>query len=84
MNICSVIVHCKPKNAQAVKIELERQDGVDVFGGEREGKIIVTIEAKGERALSEIMTDFNKIDGVIDTAMVYHQEEQQEVLDETL
>lgn len=84
MNICSVIVHCKPEKAQAVKQGLEKEQGVEVFGGEKEGKLIATIEATGERALSEIMAGFNQIPGVIDTAMVYHQEEDDNLLDEKM
>ena len=81
MNICSVIVHCKPEKADSVKDNLEQRQGVDVFGGVKEGKIITTIEAGGERALSEIVAEFNQIPGVIDTAMVYHQEESDNNLD---
>ncbi|MFK5984757.1 MAG: chaperone NapD [Pseudomonadota bacterium] len=84
MNICSVIVHCNPSKAESVKGNLEQRQGIDVFGGVKEGKIIVTIEAGGERLLSEIMAEFNQIPGVIDTAMVYHQEENDEDLDKPI
>jgi len=84
MNICSVIVHCKPENADSVKSNLEQRQGVDVFGGVKEGKIITTLEAGGERALSEIVAEFNKIPGVIDTAMIYHQEESDDNLDKPI
>ncbi len=81
MNICSVIVHCKPENANLVKNNLEQRQGIDVYGGVEQGKIITTIEASGERALSDIMEEFNHIPGVIDTAMVYHQEEDDDNLE---
>ncbi len=84
MNICSVIVHCKPEKSESVKANLEKEEGVEVFGGEKEGKLIATIEATGERALSEIMAGFNKIPGVIDTAMIYHQEEDDKLLDKVI
>ena len=84
MNICSVIVHCNPEKADSVKSNLEQRQGVDVFGGVEEGKIITTIEANGERSLSDIMAEFNHIPGVIDTAMVYHQEESDNNLDKLI
>jgi periplasmic nitrate reductase NapD len=84
MNICSVIVHCNPEKADSVKNNLEQRQGVDVFGGVEEGKIITTIEAGGQHALSDIMVEFNKIPGVIDTAMVYHQEENENNLDKPI
>ncbi len=84
MNICSVIVHCKPENAPEVKHQLEQFDGVEIHGGMEQGKLIVTIEADGQRALSDVFEAFGKLTGVADTAMVYHQEEDDEKLDEVI
>lgn len=84
MNICSLIVHCKPENAPEIRDQLLNYDGVDVFGGLEEGKIIATIEGNGEKALSDIVAEFNHISGVIDTAMVYHQEVEDDRLDQEM
>jgi periplasmic nitrate reductase NapD len=75
MNICSVIVNAKPENAPGIRVILEKIEGVDVFGGVEEGKIIATIEDIGEKALADKMAAMNDIKGVINATMIYHQED---------
>lgn len=84
MNICSVIVNTKPENATRIKKLLEAMEGVDVFGGVKEGRIIITIEDSGEKALSEQLTALNNIEGVIDATMVYHQEADDTEMEEEI
>ena len=82
MNICSVIVNTKPENAPKVKAILDKIDNIDVFGGVEEGRIIITIEDNGEKALSDQMAGLNDIEGVIVAVMVYHQEEDDTTMEE--
>ncbi len=84
MNICSVIVSVKPENAPKISDLLSEMDSVDVFGGVKEGKIIATLEDKGERALADKMVAINNIKGVIDVAMIYHQEDDDTAMEEEI
>ena len=84
MNICSVIVNAKPKNAQKISKLLAAMDGVDVYGGVEEGKIIATLEDSGEKALADKMAALNNIKGVIDVAMIYHQEANDTAMNEEI
>jgi nitrate reductase NapD len=84
MNICSLIVNTKPENALKVKSILEKMENVDIFGGVEEGRIIITVEDNGERALSDQMAALNDIEGVIDAAMVYHQEADDSTIEEEI
>ena len=84
MNICSVIVNAKPKNAPKIRDILAAMDGVDVFGGVEEGKLIVTLEDSGEKALADKMAALNDIKGVIDVAMIYHQEANDQAMEEEI
>ena len=84
MNICSVIVNAKPENAPGISEELNAMDGVDVFGGVEEGKIIVTLEDNGEKALADKMAAINDIKGVINATMIYHQEEDDTAMEEEI
>ena len=84
MNICSVIVNAKPENAPGISEELKAMDGVDVFGGVEEGKIIVTLEDNGEKALADKMAAINDIKGVINATMIYHQEEDDTAMEEEI
>lgn len=84
MNICSVIVNAKPENSLQISKLLAQIEGVDVFGGVEEGKIIITIEDSGEKALADKMASINDIKGVINTTMVYHQEEDITAMEEEI
>ena len=72
MNICSAIVHTRPEEADAVRMDLEVFKGVEVHGGIAEGKLIVTLESEGDEGLADTMHKFNEISGVINTVMIYH------------
>jgi len=85
MNICSVIVNSKPENAPGISDILSDMEGVDVFGGIEEGKIIVTIEdGGGEKALADRMAAMNDIKGVINATMIYHQEASDTAMEEEI
>lgn len=85
MNICSVIVNAKPKNAPRISELLADMEGVDVFGGIEEGKIIATIEdGGGEKALADKMAAMNDIKGVINATMIYHQEASDTEMEEEI
>ena len=85
MNICSVIVNAKPENALRISKILAAMEGVDVYGGIEEGKIIATIEdGGGEKALADKMAALNNIKGVIDVAMIYHQEATDTAMEEEI
>ncbi|MCG8428992.1 MAG: chaperone NapD [Chromatiales bacterium] len=72
MNLCSAIVHAKPEQAAVVTDRLQEFSGVEVHGGQEEGKLIVTIEGTEDDALADTLTSFNNVDGVISTVMIYH------------
>lgn len=85
MNICSVIVNAKPENAPRIRDILEEMEGVDVYGGVEEGKIIATIEdGGGEKALADKMAAMNDIKGVINATMIYHQEASDTAMEEEI
>lgn len=84
MNICSVIVNAKPENSPKIRDILTEMDGVDVFGGVEEGKLIVTLEDSGEKALADRMAALNDIKGVIDVAMIYHREADDKAMEEEI
>ncbi len=72
MNICSVIVYAKPEKSGLVQTKLEKFSGVEVHGGAEEGKLVVTVEGGTDDGLADTMTAFNRVEGVINTVMIYH------------
>jgi nitrate reductase NapD len=75
MNISSVIVIPRPEQVDKVVALLQQHDGVEVAAVSPEGKIIVTIEADGDRATVQTYEAVSLMDGVMSAAMVYHQKE---------
>ena len=73
MNLCSVVVHARPERIHQVEDNLNSLPGVEVHGGaEDEGKLIVTVEDKGDVSAADTMMSFNSVDGVISATLIYH------------
>jgi len=77
MNISSAIVIPGPGRAAGVQALLAALDGVEVAAVSPEGKIIVTIETEGDRDTISRYEQISLLDGVMSTAMVYHQQENE-------
>ena len=84
MNICSAIVHAKPEKAGMVSARLEEFSGVEVHGGQEEGKLIVTVEGSEDDALADTLTKFSDLEGVISTVMIYHYNEEEAISEEVI
>jgi len=72
MSICSVVVHAKPARGPSIQTALERIPGVEVHAGAAVGKLVVTVEGPNDDTLADTMAQFNHVEGVINTVMVYH------------
>ena len=86
MNMCSVIVHARPEKCSVVQTRLEEMPGVEVHGGDEEGKLIVTVEDAADIAAGDTMLSLNAIEGVISSTLIYHyggDDLDEEVIGET-
>ncbi|HEY9200264.1 MAG TPA: chaperone NapD [Gammaproteobacteria bacterium] len=88
MNISGVLIHARPENCEKVKQQLEQVAGVEVYASTDEGKLVVTVEASGDRSAADTVYQLQDMPGVISASMVYHHFEddaelQQEASDET-
>ncbi len=73
MNICSLVVHAKPHLAANVQTRLEEFPGVEIHGGQAEGKLVVTVEdCDGAGSVPDTMAAFNDVKGVLNTVLIYH------------
>ncbi len=79
MNICGVLVHSRPEASAAVRRQLSALEGVEVHGCADDGRMVVTVEADDSRLVLEQMTRMREIEGVLDAALVYHYDEQQDL-----
>ena len=75
MNISSAIVHARPGDTAIVQAGLARLAGVEIHAVSPEGKFIVTIETEDDSSNVSTYESIGRMDGVMSTAMVFHQTE---------
>ncbi|NNG13320.1 MAG: chaperone NapD [Halobacteria archaeon] len=84
MNISGVLVRARPENINAVTSRLEALTGVEVHGANPDGRLVVTVEESGDRAMADTVVRMQDLPGVISASMIYHQYEEEQDLEEAL
>ena len=84
MNISGVLVRSRPEKLDAVRERLEELAGVEVHGANPDGRLVVTVEEAGDRAMADTVVRMQNLPGVISASMIYHQYEEEPVLEEAL
>lgn len=77
MNISGVLVHVQPKRMDALCVELNATEGVEVHAA-TDGKLVVTVENEKLNALADQVMAFQHLKGVMSVAMVYHESDDNE------
>jgi nitrate reductase NapD len=72
MNICSCVVHTRPERGPAVGECLWALPGVEVHGGEADGKLVVTVEDTADTLAADTLGAIGAVEGVINTVLIYH------------
>jgi nitrate reductase NapD len=72
MNICSCVVHTRPERGSEVSRRLAELSGVEVQGGEAEGKLVVVLEDTAESLAVDTLVAIGAVEGVINTVLIYH------------
>lgn len=78
IGICGVLVHARPDAVDAVGDALQALPGVEVHGANADGRIVVTVEDRGDRRVVETITAFHDIRGVLAASIVYEHSENDE------
>ena len=84
MNISGVLVRSRPEKLDAVRARLEELAGVEVHGANPDGRLVVTVEEAGDRSMADTVVRMQNLSGVISASMIYHQYEEEPVLEEAL
>lgn len=84
MNISGVLVRSLPGNIPAVTARLEALAGVEVHGANPDGRLVVTVEEAGDRAMADTVVRIQDLPGVISVSMIYHQYEDEPDFQEAL
>ncbi len=75
-HIASVLVQGWPDKIPAIESELTRLAGVESYGSNETGKLILTLEAENDAGLVETMDRIQMAEGVVNVSLVYHHMEE--------
>jgi nitrate reductase NapD len=78
IGICGVLVHVQPTSVGPVREALEQLPGVEVHAATDDGRMVVTVEDKGDKRVVETITGFHDIKGVLSASVVYEHSENDE------
>lgn len=75
VHISSVVVHTLPEYLLIVKQQVSEMRDVDIYGEDKQGKLIVVIETDCQGFITEIIERINNLPNVLSAFLVFHQVE---------
>jgi len=75
LHITSLVVHVQPRRAEGADAAIAALPGAHIHGSDPNGKRVVTLEAPSASAILDHVEAIQRIDGVINVAMVYQHVE---------
>jgi nitrate reductase NapD len=79
MNIYSLIVHTIPTQGPQVSKRLKQFQGIQVHGGSKDDKLVITMEDEGDSKslVSDTMNALRDVDGIVSTILIYRYGEDE-------
>ncbi len=85
IHITSVVVHASPATALSVVDSINESSVASVALSDTEtGRIVVLLESPSMKIIDDAIQQFRSMTGVFSVAMIYHQVEAPDQLNETL
>ncbi|UJF16921.1 chaperone NapD [Vibrio sp. SS-MA-C1-2] len=85
VHISSLVVQAFPEHLEQVKAAIEAIDSAEIYGADKNGKIIVVLETENQGFVTDIIEKINNLPNTLSTALIYHQiETDLDQLDETI
>lgn len=81
-NVCGLLAHVAQGKMDSVLKALDELNGVEVHAETEDGRLVVTVEDTEELLAADMITKIDRIDGVINSSLVYHQFESLDSLEE--
>ena len=75
MPIAGVVVYARPGHIRTVEQAVSVQPGVEVHAVSEDGKLVVTIEGESRGEVADMIYKLDRLDGVMNAAMVYEHSE---------
>jgi nitrate reductase NapD len=81
IHISSMVVHARPDRLQSVKNKIAALPGAEIHGESENGKLVVVLETQNQGYITDVIEKINNFEHVLSTALVYHQIEQLDSLE---
>lgn len=72
VHISSLLIQVRPARLASVSAVLEIWPGLEVHAADLSGRLVVTLESVGERAIVEFLDRIHAEPGVLSANLVYH------------
>jgi len=73
VHISGYVVQAQPVEVAAITAAINTMAGAEIHGSNERGKMVLTLETTREEDIAERIIEINSLPGVINTALVYHQ-----------
>jgi periplasmic nitrate reductase NapD len=73
IHISSLVVHCRADVVEAVIAAINHMPDAEVPQHSEQGKLVVLLETANESHIMQRISEIEQLSGVINTALVYHQ-----------
>lgn len=79
VHISGYVVQAQPIEVEAITAAINKMTGAEIHGSNDQGKMVLTLETSKENDIGERIIAINSIPGVINTALVYHQIDEEQI-----
>ena len=73
VHISSYVVQTRPQQTEQIRTLINEIYGAEIHGTNPQGKMVLILESDSENDISDLIIKINSIPGVINTALVFHQ-----------
>jgi nitrate reductase NapD len=72
-HISGYVVQAQPVQVEEIIAAIDEMPGAEIHGSNEFGKMVLTLETRKEEDIAQRIIEINSLPGVINTALVYHQ-----------
>ena len=77
MHIAGVLLQTRPEHIPKVRARLDDLAGLEVHTINPDGRVVVTVEGDGRKAVADVLFALHNLDGVLSASLVYEQSESE-------
>ena len=84
VHITSMVVRAKPDCLPAIRRAIQAMESAEIHAENDDGKLVFTLETASLGEVTECLAAIDRMEGVADATLVYHQIEQADRLDDVI